>query len=151
AARKTLTTMSAELSAEFSTFEADGVMNEWLRERTAQAFEGVAPDKDARYAAVRKVDLSKLEPLVAFPDTVVENSRPVADAAGIRIDQAFIGSCANGTMDDLRMAARILAGRGGAADRRLLITPGAPTVYPQAAPGGGPPGPADAGGRRTTS
>src|SRR5215813_8824733 len=88
AARKTLTTMSAELSAEFSTFEADEVMNEWLRARNAQPFEGVAPDKDARYAAVRKVDLSKLEPLVAFPDTVVENSRPVADAAGIRIDQA---------------------------------------------------------------
>src|SRR5262249_3133514 len=110
AARKTLTTMSAELSAEFSTFEADEVMNEWLRARNAQPFEGVAPDKDARYAAVRKVDLSKLEPLVAFPDTVVENSRPVADAAGIRIDQAFIGSCADGTTGDLCLAAPLMGG-----------------------------------------
>lgn len=132
-ARKTLTTMSAELSAEFSTFEADEVMNEWLRARNPQPFEAVVPDKDARYAAVRKVDLSALEPLVAFPDTVVENSRPVAAAAGTRIDQAFIGSCANGTMDDLRLAAGILAGRRVAPTVRLLVTPGSQAVYREAA------------------
>lgn len=133
AARKTLTTMSAELSAEFSTFEADDVMKEWLRARNPQPFEGISPDKDAQYAAVRKVNLSGLEPLVAFPDTVVENSRPVADAAGTKIDQAFIGSCANGTMDDLRLAAQVLDGKRVAPGVRLIITPGSQSVYRDAA------------------
>ncbi len=133
AARKTLTTMSAELSAEFSTFEADDVMKEWLRARNPRPFEAIVPDKDAQYAAVRKVDLSRLEPLVAFPDTVVENSRPVADAAGTKIDQAFIGSCANGTMDDLRLAAQVLAGKRVAPTVRLIITPGSQMVYREAA------------------
>jgi len=133
AARKTLTTMSAELSAEFSTFEADALMTEWLRARNPRPLETVAPDKDAQYAAVRRVHLSALQPLVAFPDTVVENSRPVADAAGIRIDQAFIGSCANGTMDDLRLAAQVLAGRRVAPNVRLIVTPGSQAVYREAA------------------
>jgi 3-isopropylmalate/(R)-2-methylmalate dehydratase large subunit len=136
AARKTLTTMAAELSAEFATFEADEVMAEWLRARNPQPFEGIAPDKDAKYAAVRKVDLSALEPLVAFPDTVVENSRPVGEAAGTRIDQAFIGSCANGTMDDLTLAARVLAGKRVAPGVRLIITPGSQNVYREAARSG---------------
>ncbi len=136
-ARKTLTTMGAELSAEFATFEADEAMLQWIRERrndaAAQAMQPVVPDKDACYAAVRKVDLSALEPLVAYPDTVVENSKPVGAAAGTRIDQAFIGSCANGTLDDLRLAAQILAGRRVASTVRLLITPGSQEVYRQAA------------------
>ncbi len=136
-ARKTLTTMGAELSAEFATFEADDVMLEWIRARrtdaAAQSMQPVVPDRDAKYAAVRRVDLSALEPLVAYPDTVIENSKPVAAAAGTRIDQAFIGSCANGTLDDLRLAAQILAGRRVAPTVRLLITPGSQEVYRQAA------------------
>ena len=131
-ARKTLTTMGAELSAEFATFEADEVMNEWLRARNKQPFEAVTPDKDAKYAAVRKVNLGALEPLVAFPDTVIENSKPVAAAAGTRIDQAFIGSCANGTLDDLELAATVLRGRRVAAGTRLLITPGSQQVFREA-------------------
>ena len=70
-----------------------------------------------------------LAPLVALPDSVVGNSRPVADAAGTRIDQAFIGSCANGTLDDLALAAEVLAGRQVASHTRLIITPGSQTVY----------------------
>src|ERR1043165_6572466 len=76
-ARNTLTTMSAELSAEFATFEPDAVLNDWVKARSSRAFEPVHPDPDARYLDVREVNLSALEPLVAFPDTVVENSKPV--------------------------------------------------------------------------
>lgn len=135
AARKTLTTMAAELSAEFATFEADEAMLEWLRARNPQAaaVEPVRPDADARYGAVRRIDLSALEPLVALPDSVIENSRPVSEAAGTRIDQGFIGSCANGTLDDLRLAARVLAGRRVAPGVRLLVTPGSQAVYREAA------------------
>jgi 3-isopropylmalate/(R)-2-methylmalate dehydratase large subunit len=136
AARKTLTTMSAELSAEFSTFEPDQLMLDWVRTRNSAPFEAVYPDKDASYAETRKVDLSKLEPLVAFPDSVIENSQPVGAAAGTRIDQAFIGSCANGTMDDLELAARILRGKRVAPTVRLIITPGSQNVFREAARAG---------------
>jgi 3-isopropylmalate/(R)-2-methylmalate dehydratase large subunit len=132
-ARKTLTTMGAELSAEFATFEADEVMEEWIRARNREPFECVRPDRDARYAAVRKIDLSTLEPLVAFPDSVVRNSKPVAAAAGTRIDQAFIGSCANGTLDDLALAAAVLKGKQVAPTVRLIVTPGSQLIYREAA------------------
>jgi 3-isopropylmalate/(R)-2-methylmalate dehydratase large subunit len=132
-ARKTLTTMSAELSAEFATFEPDEVMLQWVRARNPASFEAVYPDKDARYAAVRRVDLSGLEPLVAFPDTVVENSRPVAAAAGTPIDQAFVGSCANGTLDDLELVAKVLKGRRVSSKVRFIVTPASQNVYREAA------------------
>jgi 3-isopropylmalate/(R)-2-methylmalate dehydratase large subunit len=132
-ARKTLTTMSAELSAEFATFEPDEVMLNWVRARNPAPFEPVYPDADARYAAVRKVDLSTLEPLVAFPDSVIGNSQPVASAAGIPIDQAFVGSCANGTLDDLTLVARVLEGRQVSPKVRFLVTPGSQNIYREAA------------------
>jgi len=131
-ARKTLTTMSAELSAEFATFEPDETMLSWVRARNPGAFDPVYPDADARYLAVRKVDLGGLEPLVALPDTVVNNSYPVKAAAGTRIDQAYIGSCANGTMDDLELAAAVLKGRRVAAGTRLIVVPASATVYREA-------------------
>ena len=131
-ARKTLTTMAAELSAEFATFEPDDVMLEWVRARNPAPFEPVFADADANYAAVRTVNLGTLEPMVAYPDSVVNNSRPVGDAAGTKIDQAFIGSCANGTLDDLELAASILDGRRVASSVRLIITPASQTVYREA-------------------
>jgi 3-isopropylmalate/(R)-2-methylmalate dehydratase large subunit len=132
-ARKTLTTMSAELSAEFATFEPDAVMLEWVRARNPEPFEPVYPDPDAKYAAVRKVNLFALEPLVAFPDSVIENSRPVADAAGTRIDQAFVGSCANGTLDDLSLVAKVLEGKQVSPTVRFIVTPGSQSIYREAA------------------
>jgi len=131
-ARKTLTTMSAELSAEFATFEPDEAMIEWVRARNPAPFEPVYPDRDAKYLAVRGVNLSALEPLVAFPDSVIGNSHPVAAAAGIAVDQAFIGSCANGTLDDLTLAAQVLAGRRVSPKVRLIVTPGSQTIYREA-------------------
>jgi 3-isopropylmalate/(R)-2-methylmalate dehydratase large subunit len=131
-ARKTLTTMSAELSAEFATFEPDDVLIDWVRSRSTREFEPVYPDRDARYLDVRQVDLSKLEPLVAFPDSVVQNSRPVKEAAGQKIDQAYIGSCANGTLDDLELAASVVAGRRVPAGVRFIVTPASQLVYRQA-------------------
>ncbi|NMM78853.1 aconitase/3-isopropylmalate dehydratase large subunit family protein [Acidovorax sp. SRB_24] len=132
AARKTLTTMSAELSAEFAVCDPDDMLLDYVRSRTAEPFEPVSPDADANYLDVRKVDLGALQPLVAFPDTVVDNSRPVSEAAGIRIDQAFIGSCANGTLEDLQIAARVLQGRRIAPSVRLIVTPGSQQIYREA-------------------
>ena len=144
-ARKTLTTMSAELSAEFATFEPDDVLIDWVRSRSTRSFDPVYPDPDAKYFDVREVDLGKLEPLVAYPDTVVQNSRPVKDAAGTRIDQAYIGSCANGTIDDLELAAQVVAGRRVAPGVRFIVTPASQLVYRQALKSGALEKLADAG------
>jgi 3-isopropylmalate/(R)-2-methylmalate dehydratase large subunit len=144
-ARKTLTTMSAELSAEFATFEPDERLIDWVRSRNASEFDPVYPDSDAKYLAVREVDLSALEPLVAFPDTVVENSRPVKAAAGTRIDQAYIGSCANGTLDDLELAAAVVDGRRVAPGVRFIVTPASQRVYREALKSGAIEKLADAG------
>ncbi|MDB5810915.1 MAG: 3-isopropylmalate dehydratase large subunit [Betaproteobacteria bacterium] len=128
-ARKTLTTMSTELSADFSIFDADDVMVEWLRARTSVPFECFAADPDAKYKELRSVDLGTLQPLVAFPDSVIENSQPVAAAAGTRIDQAFVGSCANGTLEDLALAAEVVRGRRVDARVRFIVTPASQAVY----------------------
>lgn len=132
-ARKTLATMGAELSCEFATFECDEILLDYLRGRTSAAFEPQHPDADANYADVRVVDLDKLEPLVALPDSVVNNSRSMTDVTGTPIDQAFIGSCANGTLEDLRLAADVLKGRQVSPKVRLIITPGSQRVYLEAA------------------
>jgi 3-isopropylmalate/(R)-2-methylmalate dehydratase large subunit len=131
-ARKTLSTMGAELSCEFATFEADSILADYLRACGKTTIEPVQPDRDAKYFDVREIDLSKLEPLVALPDSVLKNSRGVNEVAGTRVDQAFIGSCANGTLDDLTLAARVLAGRKVSAKTRLIVTPGSQHVYLQA-------------------
>jgi 3-isopropylmalate/(R)-2-methylmalate dehydratase large subunit len=128
-ARKTMTTMSAELSAEFATFEADDALLEWVSARNPQPLQPVRPDADARYHAVRTVELDKLEPLVALPDSVVNNSQPVGAVAGTAIDQAYIGSCANGTLDDLELAARVVQGKRVAPGVRFIVTPASQTVY----------------------
>ena len=131
-ARKTLATMGAELSCEFATFEADSVLDDYLRACGKTDFAAVRPDSDARYSDVRTIDLGRLEPLVALPDSVLKNSRPISEVAGTRIDQAFIGSCANGTLEDLRLAAQILAGKKVSPKCRLIVTPASQHVYLQA-------------------
>lgn len=132
-ARRTMSTMSAELSAEFATFEPDQVMLDYVQERNpGLELEPQFPDADATYKDVRTINLSQIEPLVALPDTVLNNSRPVGAVVGIKIDQAFIGSCANGTLDDLAAAAEILDGRQVAPDVRLIVTPGSQTIYREA-------------------
>ena len=135
-ARKTLTTMSTELSADFSIFDPDAIMVDWIRARTKAEFECIYPDPDASYREVRKVDLGGLQPLVAFPDSVIENSQPVAAAAGTRVDQAFVGSCANGTLEDLALAAEVVRGRRVDKRVRFIVTPASQNVYRAAAEAG---------------
>jgi len=135
-ARKTLTTMSTELSADFSIFDADDVMVDWLRARTKADIECVYADTDATYQEVRRFDLGHLEPLVAFPDSVIENSQSVAAAAGTRIDQAFVGSCANGTLEDLALAAEVVRGRRVDPRVRFIVTPASQAVYRAASEAG---------------
>src|SRR5262249_51637183 len=131
-ARRTIATMAAELSAEFATFEADDVLLDYVRARTAEPFEAQAPDPDASYRDRRTIALDRMEPLVALPDSVINNSVPVGQVAGERIHQAFIGSCANGTLDDLALAAKVLQGKRVAPSVRLIVTPGSQAILREA-------------------
>jgi len=124
--------MSAELSVEFATFEPDDVMLDFVRARTDRTLQPVWPDEDAVYADKRVIRLDQIEPLVALPDAVLNNSKPVADVSGQAIDQAFIGSCANGTLDDLAVAARVLKGNRVHDGVRLLVTPATQNIYREA-------------------
>ena len=131
-ARRTLCTMGTELNAEFSIFEPDGVLFEHMRQCASATFEAQYPDADAVYEDRRVLELDQMEPLVALPDSIIRNTRPVGQVAGERIDQAFIGSCANGNLDDLAIAAKIVAGKRVAPGVRLIVTPGSQNVYRKA-------------------
>ena len=119
-ARRTLATMGTELNADFTIFEPDEAMLAYVRERSSAPFEPQYPDADCLYADRRILDLDKIEPLVALAGKVINNAIPAsAKFSSERIHQAFIGSCANGNFDDLKVAAEVVSGSKVAAGRSL--------------------------------
>jgi 3-isopropylmalate/(R)-2-methylmalate dehydratase large subunit len=130
--RRTIATQGAEISADFSTFEADPVLVEFLDARGVTDYVAAQADPDADYVAVRHINLAALEPYVARPGTVSRNGLPVSQLGKQRIDQAFIGSCANGQLEDLQIAADVLRGKTVAPGVRLLVTPASQAVYREA-------------------
>jgi len=130
--RLTMATISAELSAEFSLFPYDAVLAEYLDGRAKWPFEPVHPDADAQYEQVITIDLATLEPQVVLPGKVAWNSRGVREVAGQRVDQAFIGSCANGRLSDFAVAAEIVKGRQVAPGTRFIVTPGSQSILMEA-------------------
>lgn len=130
--RRTIATQGAEVSADFSIFEPDDVLASFLDERGATGFDAVTADSDATYQDIRRIDLAALEPYVARPGTVSRNGSPVSQLGKQKIDQAFIGSCANGQLEDLQIAARVLRGKTVAPGVRLLVTPASQAVYREA-------------------
>jgi 3-isopropylmalate/(R)-2-methylmalate dehydratase large subunit len=131
-ARRTLATMGTELNADYTIFEPDDAMLAYVRERTTAPFEPQYPDANAKYAGRRAVDLGKMQPLVALPGKVIKNAIGVSEVRSERIQQAFIGSCANGNFDDLKIAADVVRGRKVAPGVRFLVTPGSQAIYRQA-------------------
>jgi 3-isopropylmalate/(R)-2-methylmalate dehydratase large subunit len=127
--RRTIATQGAEISADFSTFAHDDVLAEHFADLGVEGYEPTYADPDATYAAVRHLDLSTLVPYVARPGTVSRNGVPVGEVEPRRIDQAFIGSCANGQLEDLRITAEVLRGKQVAAGVRLIVTPASQQVY----------------------
>ncbi|MET0704415.1 MAG: aconitase/3-isopropylmalate dehydratase large subunit family protein [Mycobacterium sp.] len=149
--RRTIAAQGAEVSADFSTFDVDSVLADFLADRGVTNYLAANPDPDARYAGVRNVDLAGLEPYVARPGTVSRNGLPVSQIEQQKIDQAFIGSCANGQLEDLAIAATVLRGRTVAPGVRLLVTPASQSVYREAMRLGYLQDIADAGGVVTNS
>jgi len=105
------------------------VLTAYLAEMGVRDYVSADADPDADYHDVRVVDLSRLVPFVARPGTVSRNGVPVSQIERQPIDQAFIGSCANGQLEDLRIAADVLRGKTVANGVRLLVTPASQNVY----------------------
>ena len=133
--RLTVANMAVEIGAKFGMFAADDVTGAYLRDRGGVGARIVSPDRDAVYLAVHEISLSNLEPQVAHPHEV-DHVTPVGEAEGLSIDQAFIGSCTNGRIEDLDAAAAILAGRHVATGVRLIVAPASRDVLKQAVQSG---------------
>jgi 3-isopropylmalate/(R)-2-methylmalate dehydratase large subunit len=127
--RQSVATMCAEINAEFAVFPCDGVLRDFLRERGDTEIDAVDPDPDAVYADVRDIDLGSLPPYVALPHYIPNNCRPVTDVEGTKIDQVLLGSCSNGRVEDLALAASIVKGKHVAPGVRFIVTPASQKIY----------------------
>ncbi len=131
ASRMVLTNLSMEMGAKVAFVVPDEKTIAYLRERTDSDFTTLRADSDAQYVQTIEVDISELTSMVACPHTV-DNVKPVKDVAGTKIDQALIGSCTNGRLEDLAITAMILEGKHVAHGVRLLIIPASRRVYLEA-------------------
>ncbi|OQX53008.1 MAG: 3-isopropylmalate dehydratase large subunit [Candidatus Omnitrophica bacterium 4484_213] len=120
--RFTLANMSVESGAKCGIMLGDKKTELWLRQRGIENFSFVSPDKDAVYFDIKEYELSELEPQVAQPHSV-DNVCPVSQLRGVSINQAFLGTCTNGRLEDLRVAARILKGKRIKNGIKFIIAP----------------------------
>uniref|UniRef100_A0A7C2INL1 3-isopropylmalate dehydratase large subunit n=1 Tax=Ammonifex degensii TaxID=42838 RepID=A0A7C2INL1_9THEO len=133
--RFTVANMAVEMGAKAGLMEADEKTFAWLAAHGGGGYTPVTADPDAVYAAVKEYDITNLEPQVAKPHRV-DNVAPLRSVAGLKIDQGFIGTCTNGRLEDLRIAAGILAGRKVHPGTRLIIAPASRRIYLAALRGG---------------
>ncbi len=129
--RLTLCNMAAEMGAKNAYVAPDETTRAWLAGRTDQPYEEVHPDPDASYEQVLYYDVGDLVPQVAKPHRV-DNVVPVTEIAGLQLDQAVVGSCTNGRLEDLQAAAEILRGKRIAPWMRLLVLPASREILLQA-------------------
>jgi len=129
--RMCIANLAYELGVKACLIKPDATTETYLRSAGVREFSAVMPDADAQYESVIELDLSDLEPMVAAPHSP-SNGQSVSDAAGVKIQQAFLGSCTNGRIGDLRKAAAILKGRKVHPDVRLIVTPASQAIYAQA-------------------
>lgn len=121
--RLTVANMAIEAGAKIGIFPSDERTREFLREQGREdRYQPLTPDADAVYESTMSIDLSALVPTVSMPHTV-DNTAPVTDLAGIKIDEVVIGTCTNGRIEDLAVAASILEGKKRHPDTRLVIAP----------------------------
>ncbi len=129
--RMTMSNMAVEIGAKAGIVPADAVTARYLRNRTKELVKPVKSDPSAEFIETRSYDVTKLEPLVACPHSV-DNVKPARDVEGVEFDQAFLGTCTNGRMEDLEAAARILRGRRVSRRVRLIVAPASREIYTQA-------------------
>lgn len=129
--RMVLCNLAVEAGAKTALFEADEIALEYLRERGREPKAVFRSDADAVYAREYTFDLSAIQPVAARPD-FVDDVVPAREVCGVRIDEAFLGSCSNGRIDDLRVGAAIVKGRKVSEHVRFLVVPASQEVYLQA-------------------
>jgi 3-isopropylmalate/(R)-2-methylmalate dehydratase large subunit len=129
--RFTMCNMAIEAGGKNGIIAADETTMEYVRGRFKREPVIYKSDEDAVYARVIEYDCSKIEPQVAFPH-LPENTRGISEVGDVRIDQVVIGSCTNGRLSDLRIAAAILKGRKVASHIRCIVIPGTPLIYREA-------------------
>lgn len=126
--RMVLSNMAVDLGAKFAIMESDQKTLEYLAGRAVEPFTPVSSDPDADFHSVHEVDVSGLDPLVACPHEL-RNVRPVREVKGVKIHQAFLGSCTNGRLEDMQIAAQVLRGRKVHPDVRMIVTPASQAVF----------------------
>jgi len=129
--RITIANMSAETGACTVVIPPDEKVLSWLSGRVDGPCEPVLPDADASYVRVHAFNISELEPMVAVPDNPAD-VHPVREVEGVRVDQVFLGSCANGSLEDLRRFARVLGNNSFDNHTRVLVTPATQEVFREA-------------------
>ena len=131
--RLVICNMTVEAGATGGVIPPDAETERYLREEAGvkEPLDLFGPDADAVYDQVIEVDVAKLEPQIACPHTV-DNVRPIGDVAGKKIQQIVVGSCTNGRLDDLEVAANILKGRKVATGTRMLVFPASWRIYAEA-------------------
>jgi 3-isopropylmalate/(R)-2-methylmalate dehydratase large subunit len=130
AGRMTLCNMAIEMGGKAGIVEPDEKTFKWLGNRTNNEFTPIYSDEEADYRDIIEIDVADMEPQVACPHNV-DNVKPVSEIS-VKINQAFIGSCTNGRLEDLRQAQKIIKGRKIHKGVRLLVVPASRTVYKEA-------------------
>ena len=128
--RLTMCNMAIEAGAKSGIVPPDRATLDYIEPRALRPFKVYESDLDAEYCDVREYDVSRIEPQVAFPFKP-ENTKPISEVGNISVDQALIGSCTNGRMEDLRVAAEVLKGKRVHPDVRLIVIPATQSIYLQ--------------------
>ncbi len=133
AGRMTVCNMAVEMGAKNGIVEPDDTTASFLKGRTTKAadYKWLKSDVDAKYEKTVDIDIEDLEPQVACPSSV-DNVKPISKVGNVEVNQAFIGSCTNGRIEDLRIAAQIMKGKKVKQGVRALVIPASQEVYAQA-------------------
>ena len=129
--RFTIANMAIEAGAKNGIFPVDDLTLDYIKERSTRQPKVYEADPDAEYTRTITINLSTLRPTVAYPH-LPENTHPVEDARNIKIDQVVIGSCTNGRISDLRVAAEIMKGKHVAKNVRVIVIPATQKIYLEA-------------------
>ncbi len=129
--RFTICNMAIEAGGKNGIFPVDSLAEQYIKEHSKREFTVYQADEDAEYEQVISIDLSQLKPTVAFPH-LPENTRTIDEVGQVEIQQAVIGSCTNGRIDDIRIAAQVMKGRKVAKGVRCIVIPATQAIYLQA-------------------
>ncbi|MDF2988931.1 MAG: 3-isopropylmalate dehydratase, large subunit [Eubacterium sp.] len=129
--RFAMANMAIEAGGKNGIFEVDEKTVEYVKEHSLRSYEVYKADEDADYSEVFEIDLASIKPTVAFPH-LPENARTIDNVGNVKIDQVVIGSCTNGRIEDMRVAAEVLKGKKVHEDVRCIIIPATQKIWKQA-------------------